>query len=250
MKKVEKVAGLAAPGHRAPRKGTAAQATERSTSLPGKPARRRLDWERIERDHATGRYTDAELAAKYETHRQTISERRTRDRAANPSAWSVDRSDAVKRATAALLIQAQTNSVIAAGDGATAVMAAATNARDVILTHRTEIREGRRIAGDLLAELAATTTRRDALVRMLDSAAATMDEAEAAALAAQARELVKLHNRVGSMQKLADTMTRLQTLERKAFGIGDDDAGTNPLDTMNEGELQAEIDRLAAKLAG
>lgn len=39
-------------------------------------------------------------------------------------------------------------------------------------------------------------------------------------------------------------MARFQTQERKALDIGDDDTGSNPLDTMNEAELQAEVDRL------
>jgi hypothetical protein len=43
-------------------------------------------------------------------------------------------------------------------------------------------------------------------------------------------------------------MTRFQTQERKAFGIGDDDTGSNPPDTMNEAELQAEVDRLTQAL--
>ena len=79
-------------------------------------------------------------------------------------------------------------------------------------------------------------------------AAGSLDQAEAARLAALLRELVKLHNRVSSMQKLADAMARVQTLERRALGIGDDDAGSNPLDTMNEGELQAEVDRLTQQM--
>ena len=55
--------------------------------------------------------------------------------------------------------------------------------------------------------------------------------------------------RIAGMQKLADAMTRLQTLERRAFGIDDDDTGTNPLDTMSVDELQAEVDRLSQQLA-
>ena len=43
-------------------------------------------------------------------------------------------------------------------------------------------------------------------------AAGSLDQAEAARLAALLRELVKLHNRVSSMQKLADAMARVQTL--------------------------------------
>jgi uncharacterized protein HemY len=121
-------------------------------------------------------------------------------------------------------------------------------AKDVNLRHRAAARRGREVTNALLAELADVTEHRQSLGVLIERAAGALDEAEAASLAAQVRELVKLHNRVSSMQKLADAMARVQTLERRAFGIGDDDAGSNPLDTMNEHELQAEVDRLTQQM--
>ena len=220
------------------------------TEGPGKPKVRRLDWDRIERDHATGKYTDEELAQLHQTHRSTISVRRTRDRARHPGAWAVNRVDAVKRATAALLMRETADETIAAGNDAAAILGIAAASRDVILSHRQEIKAGREVATHLMAELADVTKHRDGLAAMIERACATMSEAEAAALTAQAKELVKLHARIGSIQKLADAMARLQTQERKAFGIGDDDTGSNPLDTMSEAELQAEVDRLTQAQAG
>lgn len=217
---------------------------------PGKPKVRRLDWERIERDHATGRYTDEELARLHSTARSTISVRRTRDRARQPGAWPVDRSQEVKRATAALVQQASVNQTVAAGNDAAAILGIAAASRDVILSHRSEIKAGREVAACLMAELADVTKHRDSLDRLIAQACATLSEAEAHALTAQVRELAKLSTRIGGVQKLADAMARMQTLERKAFGIGDDDTGSNPLDTMNESELQAEVDRLTQALGG
>lgn len=53
------------------------------------------------------------------------------------------------------------------------------------------------------------------------------------------------------MQRLADTLGRLQTHERKAFGIRDDDDGSNPLDSLDDRQLEAEITRLEwERLAG
>jgi|GEM_PF-4365326 len=220
------------------------------TEGPAKPGQKRLDWQRIQADHSTGQFTDVELARKHGTHAETISRRRTRDRATNPAAWPVDRSKDVQVATAALLMHEGVKATLNAGHGAEAVMVAAHVAKDVILSHRHEIKDGRRVAAALMAELESVTVNRDGVARMLQLVAGTLNEADAAALVAQARELVKLHSRVGSVQKLADAMQRLQGLERKAFGIADDDAGTSPLDTMSVGELEAEVARLSATLAG
>ncbi len=134
------------------------------------------------------------------------------------------------------------------GSEAESVFAVATMAKDVILVHRGDARAARSLANALIGELADVTLHRDSIAQLIERAAGSLDQAEAARLAALLRELVKLHNRVSSMQKLADAMARVQTLERRAFGIGDDDAGSNPLDTMNEGELQAEVDRLTQQM--
>ena len=210
--------------------------------------RHRIDWVRLQRDHATGRFTDQELADKHGTVREVVNRKKNADRAVNPGAWSVDRSADVKRATAALLMHEQVTRQVAAGCESEAVLAAATMAKDVILGHRGDAREARGLANALIGELADVTLHRDSIAQLIERAAGSLDQAEAASLAAAARELVKLHNRASTLQKLTDALARAQTLERRAFGIGDDDAGTNPLDTMNEGELQAEVDRLTQQM--
>lgn len=218
------------------------------TDAPVKPKWRRLDWERIRRDHSTGKYTLAELAAMHDTAEETISRRRKRDRTADPGAWPVDRSEEVRRATAALLIQASTKATISEGQAAEAVLAAAHATKDVILSHRTDAKAARSLANALVAELADVTHNKAGVARLLELAAADLDEAERAAMHAQARELLKLHSRAATLQKLTDAMQRAQVMERRAFGISDDDKGESPLDTMNERELQAEIDRLGQQL--
>lgn len=210
----------------------------------------RIDWARVQRDYATGRFTDMELAAKYNTAREVISRRRRADRLKDSTTWPIDLRADVKRATAALLMRDQVTKTVTNGSEAESVLAVARVVKDIILQHRAEARRGREVTSALLTELADVSMHRHSLAMLVERASATLSDADAAALTAQARELVKLHNRVGSIQKLADAMARMQTLERKAFGIGDDDTGSNPLDTMNESELQAEVDRLTQALGG
>ncbi len=59
-------------------------------------------------------------------------------------------------------------------------------------------------------------------------------------------DMLKLHTRISSMQKLSDAIQRTQTLERRAFGISDEDTAADALDSMSEAELEAEIERLEA----
>ena len=211
---------------------------------------RRVDWVRVQRDYATGRFTDVELAAKHDTAREVIGRRRRADRAKDPTSWPIDLRADVKRATAALLMRDQVTRTVAGGTEAETILAAAHAVKDIILQHRVEARRGREVVSALMAELAGVTLHRDSLATLVERACATLSEAEAHAFSAQVQELAKLSTRIGGIQKLADAMARTQTLERKAFGIGDDDTGNNPLDTMNESELQAEVDRLTHALGG
>lgn len=210
----------------------------------------RVDWARVQRDYATGRFTDMELAAKYSTAREVVNRRRRADRAKDPASWPIDLRADVKRATAALLMRDQVTRTITGGTEAETVLAAAHAVKDIILQHRAEARRGREVVSALMTELASVTLHRASLDMLVKRASATLSEAEATALASQVQELAKLSTRIGGVQKLADAMARMQTLERKAFGIGDDDTGSNPLDTMNEAELQAEVDRLTQALGG
>ena len=63
----------------------------------------RIDWARMIRDYATGKFTDQELATKYGTAREVVNRRRRSDRAKDPTSWPIDLRADVKRATAALL---------------------------------------------------------------------------------------------------------------------------------------------------
>ena len=231
-------------------KGAKAPASPATATGPAKPRYKRLDWDRIQRDHATGRYTDDELARLHDANRTTISMRRARDRAANPAAWPVDRTKEVNRATAALLMQAGVDATLARGNDAEAVLAVAHLSKGVILDHRAEVKRARAVGATLLAELADVSEHRQSIARLLEVASTALDEAAAAALAAQVRELVKLHARASTLQKLTDSMQRAQVMERKAFGISDADDGSNPLDSMTEAELEAEIERLTLVRTG
>lgn len=241
---------MAAPKTPRPRQRITKPPVEKTTALRDRDRNTRVDWERLRRDYATGRFTDVELGAKHSVHPGTISQKRAEDRRADPASWPVDRSEDVRRASAALLLKTQVNETIAAGTDAEAVLVAAHMVKDVILGHRNEIREARSVAGRLLSELDATTLNKSRLAAMLETTLEGLGDEDKAAMRRQFQEFMKLHSRVASIQKLADSLQRLQTQERKAFGIRDDEGTSNPLDTMSERELEAELQRLGQQLQG
>ena len=86
--------------------------------------------------------------------------------------------------------------------------------------------------------------------RILEASCDRLDDDQARVLIEDLKIVTKLHSRVSSLQKLTDTLQRVHGLERRAFGIADDDTANNPLDTMSEAELETEIQRLVAALGG
>ncbi|CAB4158890.1 hypothetical protein UFOVP703_39 [uncultured Caudovirales phage] len=200
------------------------------------------DWARVRADHNTGRYTDEELSALHGLHQGSIKRRRLRDTKTDPTLWAKDRTAEVQRATQALLMQDQT---VTAGGAASAVMAAALATRDVILLHRSDVRRARDVAMGLLDELAATTNNAEQLARMFEVCSRDLDPEQLAGLREQFKGLLKLHARASSVHKLTDALSKAQALERRAFGISDqDDPGKDDQRQLSDLERAARLTRI------
>ena len=174
-------------------------AAKAEPTKPVKPQRaaKAADWDAIERDYRTGRFTFRELETKYGVPNSTIMRRQKRE------GWSADLSNAVRQATNAALIQAHVQQECSAAqqNAAETVLAAAEVNKQVILAHRKQ-----------LADLQAHAQRaREKLVQLGDAVA---DVKEAATL-------------VSALEAAARTTKIVIEAERKAFGI-DSPAGTEP----------------------
>lgn len=109
-------------------------------------------------------------------------------------------------------------------------LAAATNI-SVILGHRRDLMDLRSIAHSMMAELAQASASPEQLAAFAEIAAIAKtghieDPDERARRSEKALEgflkMVELPQRAGTLQKLADVVTRVITHERTAFGIDDD----------------------------
>lgn len=208
---------------------------------------RRLDWEAIERDFATGKYTDGELAAKHKTSRETIARRRAKDQKADARRWQKDLREQVRQATQALLVHAEVTrkvtDTITAGHTATAIVTAAEMSKDVILAHRSELREARTLAMALLQEVkdAALLAEQKELIAEVLAGEGSTPAQEAKARQA-VRQALDTGSRVASVKQLAETLTKLHAGERVAFAL-DDEEGDKPEtpDTLSDEELDRRI---------
>lgn len=195
--------------------------------------KKKADWEAIERDYRTGKFSDQELADKHGNvvTRQAISKK------AKEKGWQKDLTTAVRQATRAKVIAAEVAKRVdkevaetVAGNVAKsceattdAVLAAAEVNKQVILRHRDDIAEAREVSLAMLNELKVATLDPEKLHALFDKLTEDMDPVGRTLLAQRFNDVMKIHARVGSMHKLADTLSKLQGLERKAFSLDDEE---------------------------
>lgn len=212
---------------------------------PKAATRPQMDWEAVERDYRTGRYTTTELASKYGNvvTRQAIGKR------AKARGWQKDLSDAVRAATKASLIteavkaraaRAVAEAVAVGFDETTNTVAALGEQNaEVVFGHRKDIRTMADLVDRLRNELLETTTSRVELQALFDLLLKPdLDSIKLAAAQHKLNELMRLHNRIGSVQKLVDSLGKLQVLERKAFDLDDDDKGKGNFESILDKVLE------------
>jgi hypothetical protein len=200
------------------------------------PKKTRVDWDAVERDYRTAKFTLRELAAKFGVSHQAIAAR------AKKRAWTQDLSLAIKQATNALLVDELVAKEIDKNGQAVAntVLVAAETNKQVILGHRQELQASRSVASKLLQELsqaALLAEESELLAQILaGSGAEQADEARARAVVTKA---LGLRGRIDGVKSLIDAFTKLQASERVAFGLPSDGTGQekgegDPLVTLLE----------------
>ena len=203
-----------------PRKSAAPASTPKTPQPRQKP-----DWEAIERDYRTGKFTLRELEAKHGVNNAQIA-RKKKD-----LGWTQDLSTAIRQATSAKLIEEYVSKEVSSNQQAVSntVLAAAEVNKQVILNHRTDLRGARDVAVSLMQELADAALlaqNKDLLAEILAGEGATPVDVN------QARQVVNkalsVNTRISSIKALAEAFTKLQTAERMAFGIDQESPDNTP----------------------
>ena len=182
--------------------------------------KKRADWEAIERDYRTGRYTLRELEGRHGVSYAEIS------RHSKKQGWTKDLRDIIKHATDAALLRETVTE--AQKDVTETILIAAEMNKAVILGHRTDIKATRDVTAILLHELSIASLLaedQEILSQVLaGSGAEPVDEARARAAVQKA---LSITNRIQGVKALADTFDKLQVAERRAFGL-DEKTGKEP----------------------
>lgn len=185
-----------------------------------------VDWEEIERLYRADMRTNAQLAKDFGVHASTIRRR------INKYGWKRDLKSRIKERANALVQERAVKSLASdqvERDDQT-IESNASAMADIRLSHRQDIGDARSIAMTLLDDLKAQigTDNRQRLEDLF-IAAIQAEAVDASALEAYER-VTSLSNHVRVMKDLADTMTKLVTLERQAYGLDDDD--NSPADAL------------------
>lgn len=179
------------------------------------------DWEEIERLYRADLRTNAQLARDFGIHATTITRR------AKKHAWKRDLKHRIKERANAL-VQERAVKKLESDDQTIEENAQLT--ANVRLSHRQDIGDARSIAMTLLDDLKAQIgTDNRARLEDLFIAALKANAIDESALEAYER-VTSLSNHVRVMKDLADTMTKLVTLERQAYGL--DDVDSSPVDAL------------------
>ncbi|OOR87082.1 hypothetical protein LP109_05445 [Moraxella bovis] len=178
--------------------------------------KRQIDWEKIELDYRAGIKTLRQIASEHDVAHSAIAKRAKRDD------WSRDLSAKIEKKAEELVNKSLVNTEVNKERLATEKQVIDANAQAILevrLSHRKDINKAKNLMNALLDELGSQTIERE-LYERLGEFLRDEDEKGIDKLNDLYQRVISTPSRVQSMQKLADTMKTLITLEREAFNIG------------------------------
>lgn len=190
-----------------------------ASTPPAKTKKRpRVDWDAVERDYRTGKFTLRELEAKHSVSYAQIS------RKAKEQAWEKDLREEIKLATDAALLR---ESVTKAQNSTTDVVLVAANVNtQVILGHRHGLNRITAIKDVLLDQIEQAARLMPDLAEVIEMVRSEddrgIDKANDAMKKAMARSAL-----VDDLKKLAEVDEKVRKGQREAFSIGDGPSGTD-----------------------
>jgi len=181
---------------------------------PSKPAKRRTDWDAVERDYRTGKFTLRELEAKHGANNSLIS------RKAKAGGWTQDLADAIRQATNARLDEETVSKEVRSGAQkvSTVVLAVAEQNTKVILGHRTGLARLNEIKNKLLNQIEQAADNLPDLEEVIEMIRKPDDNGRDAVNDAM-RKAMSRSALVDDLKKLADVDEKARKGEREAFKI-------------------------------
>ena len=208
--------------------------------------KRRVDWEAVERDYRTSKFTQRELADKYGVSHAAIG------KMARSRKWQKDLSEEIRQATNAKLVAELVAKEVADGsrEVANTVLAAAEVNKQVILGHRQGLQRITRVAGTLLSQIEQAANEMPDLSEVIEMVRNPddngIDKANDALRKAMSRPQL-----VDDLKKLAEINERVIKGERQAFGLDEkgqaDDGGEGAGRQLTDAERAVRLYNLLTK---
>ena len=234
----------------APHKTTASKPAAAAEKRAGIVAstRRKIDWDAVERDYRTGKFTQRELADKYGVTHGAVGKQ------AREHGWKKDLTEEIRRATNAKLTEQLVSSEVAKGSQqvANTVAAAAEVNTRVILGHRAGLQAITNVKRTLLSQIEQAASLLPDLAEVIEMVRQPddngMDRANDALRKAMSRSAL-----VDDLKKLADVDEKVRKGEREAFALDEDPDKRKPEDDrpkLTDVELALRVANLMAKAKG
>lgn len=205
-------------------------AADKKAAGAATPQKRRADWEAVERDYRTGKFTLRELEAQHGVSYAQIS------RKANELGWSKDLREVIKQATDAAVLRETVTK--AQKDTTETVLVAAEVNKQVILGHRHGLQALTNVKRTLLAQIEQAAGLLPDLSEVIEMVRKPddngMDRANDALRKAMSRSAL-----VDDLKKLADVDEKVRKGEREAFGLDDAPEGEGGDKSFLEAMLNA-----------
>jgi predicted DNA-binding protein YlxM (UPF0122 family) len=192
--------------------------TKKTKTIPTKgkaaPVKIRTDWEAVERDYRTAKFTLIELAAKYACTHQAIGNQIKRHK------WTQDLSIAIKQATDAKLVNDLVAKEVAKGgqEVANTVLMAAEINTQVILGHRTGLKRITKIQQKLLDQIEQAASNLPELEEVIEMIR-NPDENGTDKANDQMRKAMSRSSLVDDLKKLSEIDEKVRKGEREAFNL-------------------------------
>lgn len=174
-----------------------------------------IDWDGIEPHYRAGTRSLRDIAVEFGTTHTSIRKK------AAELGWTRDLEGKIKARRLHLVSKAAVSNIVSIEKAASEQQIVEANAnlqKDLILSHRADIRKARTVAGGLLDELGVLGEHRIAF-EQLGEEMADPDKVGRDRKAEQFQAVVSFAGRVDCTKKLAETFKTLIGLEREAFGI-------------------------------
>ena len=184
-------------------------------------ARKKIDWESIEKDYRAGIKTHREIAEAHGCSHGAVQKR------AKKYAWTRDLTGKIKEAAKNIVAKEEVAKKVAKKDEIAErdiVEANANLQASVMRGQRKSVQKSCDLVGKLLAELDGVTDSGD-LVELLGEA--MRSDASVDKMNDAYRKIVSLPGRIDAMKKLSDSMKTMVGLERQVFGLDDIEPGDN-----------------------